>query len=367
MYVAPCQRLHPLRDRAPLDAGVRYGLPNALRLPMRYLDTTPVHDPTLNLALEEHVLRTFPDDEDYVLFYVNEPSIIIGRNQNTLEEINAAYVDAHDIHVVRRVSGGGAVYHDTGNLNFSFITDYAPDRLNNFAHFTRPVIHALNDLGVPAELQGRNDIVVNGRKVSGNAQYSTGRRMFSHGTLLFDSTLSEVSRALDVKQSKIESKGHKSARSRVANIAEFMDDGFTVADLRTHLLDTFKAEQDVTVYAPTESDWDAARALANEKYRTWDWNYGASPAFDVQRVRRFDEVGEVDVRLSVDDGHITDAAIYGDFLGHEDVAELATLLEGVPYRPEALHAALRDVDVSAYFGGLDRDRFVALAYASDEA
>ncbi|MFO8231875.1 MAG: lipoate--protein ligase [Longimonas sp.] len=334
---------------------------------MRYLDTTPIHDPTLNLALEEHVLRTFPNDEDYVLFYVNEPSIIIGRNQNTLEEINAAYVEANDIHVVRRVSGGGAVYHDPGNLNFSFITDYAPDRLNNFTHFTRPVIHALNDLGVPAELKGRNDIVVNDRKVSGNAQYSTGKRMFSHGTLLFDSDLSEVSHALNVKQSKIESKGHKSARSRVANIAEFLDDAFTVADLRTHLLDTFKAEQDVTVYEPTESDWNAARTLADEKYRTWDWNYGASPAFDVQRTRRFDDVGEVDVRLSVDDGRITEATIYGDFLGHRAVDDLEADLEGVSYRPEALHDALSEVDVSAYFGGLDRDRFVALVYAGDEA
>lgn len=334
---------------------------------MRYLDTTPTTDPTLNLALEEHVLRTFPDDEDYVLFYINEPSIIIGRNQNTLEEINAEYVEENGIHVVRRVSGGGAVYHDTGNLNFSFITDYAPDRLNNFTHFTKPVIHALNDLGVPAELKGRNDIVVDGRKVSGNAQYSTGKRMFSHGTLLFDSDLSEVSRALDVKQSKIESKGHKSARSRVANIAEFLDDDFRVDDLRTHLLNTFKAEQDVTVYDPTDADWEAAKTLAETKYRTWDWNYGASPAFDVQRTRRFDDVGEVDVRLSVDDGRITEATIYGDFLGHRDVTDLETQLEGVPYRPEALDDALHDVDVASFFGGLDRDRFVALVYASDEA
>ncbi len=334
---------------------------------MRYLDTTPVHDPTLNLALEEHVLRTFPDDEDYVLFYVNEPSIIIGRNQNTLEEINAAYVDENDIHVVRRVSGGGAVYHDPGNLNFSFITDYAPDRLNNFTHFTRPIIHALNDLNVPAELKGRNDIVVNDRKVSGNAQYSTGTRMFSHGTLLFDSDLGEVTNALDVKQSKIESKGHKSARSRVANIAEFLDDSFTVTDLRTHLLDAFKEEQDVTVYEPTEADWDAARTLADAKYRTWDWNYGASPDFDVQRTRRFGDVGEVDVRLSVGDGCITEVTIYGDFLGHHDVSDLEAELEGIPYRPEALHDALSDVDVPAYFGGLDRDRFVALVYAGDKA
>lgn len=333
---------------------------------MRYIDTTPVNDPTLNLALEEHVLRTFPDDEDYVVFYINEPSIIIGRNQNTLEEINARYVEENDIHVVRRVSGGGAVYHDFGNLNFSFITDYAPDRLNNFEHFTRPVVHALNELGVPADLKGRNDIVVNNRKVSGNAQYSTGRRMFSHGTLLFDSDLGEVTRALDVKQSKIESKGHKSARSRVANISEFLQDAFTMHDLRKHLLESFKETQDVSVYTPAEADWEAARALADEKYRTWNWNYGASPAFDVQRVRRFD-IGEVDVRLNVDNGTIQQATIYGDFLGHGNVEHLADRLEGVSYRRDAIADALSDVDVSDYFGGLRQADFVDLVYAGDEA
>lgn len=333
---------------------------------MRYIDTTPNTDPTLNLALEEHVLRTFPDDEDYVLFYVNEPSIIIGRNQNTLEEINAAYVEEQDIHVVRRVSGGGAVYHDHGNLNFSFITDYAQDRLNNFEPFTRPVVQALRDLGVPAELKGRNDLVADDRKISGNAQYSTGQRMLSHGTLLFDSELSEVSRALDVKQSKIESKGHKSARSRVANISDFLDDPITIGDLREHVLTFFRDAQDATRYTPTEEDWAAAEELANEKYRTWDWNYGASPSFNVQRTRRFD-IGEVDVRLDVENGTIANATIYGDFLGHADVSDLEDTLEGVAYRPDALTDALADVSVEAYFGGLDRSTFVDLVYADDEA
>ncbi|NBB85422.1 MAG: lipoate--protein ligase [Bacteroidetes bacterium] len=333
---------------------------------MRYIDTTPTTDPTLNLAMEEHVLRSFPAEEDYVVFYVNEPSIIIGRNQNTLEEINAAYVEANDIHVVRRISGGGAVYHDHGNLNFSFITDYAMNRLNNFQHFTRPVIEALDALGVPAELQGRNDIVVDGRKVSGNAQYSTGSRMFSHGTLLFDSNLGEVQHALEVKQGKIESKGHKSVRSRVANIVEFLDDdSLTVEDLRAHLLASFKAAQDVTVYEPTDADWAAAEELAEAKYRTWAWNYGASPDFDVQRARRFD-IGEVDIRLNISDGRIQEIAIFGDFLGHADVAALEEQLQGTPYRLDTLTAALDDTDVPSYFGGLSQQDFLQILYARDE-
>src|SRR5690554_2341039 len=161
---------------------------------MIFIDNEGNNDPHLNLALEEYIVRNFKD-KDYLLFYINEPSIIIGRNQNTLEEINQSYVEENGIHVVRRISGGGAVYHDLGNLNFSFITNYDKKSLNNFRKFTEPIINVLQSLEVNAELKGRNDIVADGRKISGNAQFSTAKRMFSHGTLLFDSNLSEVANA----------------------------------------------------------------------------------------------------------------------------------------------------------------------------
>src|SRR5699024_9309438 len=166
----------------------------------------------------------FGEQDTYLLFYINKPSIIIGRNQNTIEEINTKYVDENDIKVVRRLSGGGAVYHDEGNLNFSFITKDDGDSFQNFAKFTQPVVEALNKIGVPAELKGRNDLAANGRKISGNAMFSTKGRMFSHGTLMLDSEIENVVSALNVKQEKIESKGIKSIRSRVANISEFLDD-----------------------------------------------------------------------------------------------------------------------------------------------
>jgi lipoate-protein ligase A len=185
---------------------------------MLFVDNENQNDASINLAIEEYLIRNIALEDEILLFYINGPSIIIGRNQNTVEEINVDHVRANDIKVVRRLSGGGAVYHDLGNLNFSFIAPNSTDNFHNFRKFTQPVIDVLQAMGVPAELSGRNDIVVAGRKISGNAQYVSGPRMVSHGTLLWNTKLNVVAESLRVKQAKIESKGIKSVRSRVANI-----------------------------------------------------------------------------------------------------------------------------------------------------
>ena len=203
---------------------------------MLFIDNKGITDPRINLAIEEYALKSLDINETYLLFYINKPSIIIGKNQNTIEEINTDYVESQGIHVVRRLSGGGAVYHDLGNLNFSFITKDDGDSFHNFRKFTEPVIAALQKLGVNAELSGRNDILAEGRKISGNAQFSTRGRMFSHGTLLFNSEMDHVVSALKVRKDKIESKGIKSIRSRVANISEFLTEEIDIETFRSLLL-----------------------------------------------------------------------------------------------------------------------------------
>lgn len=329
---------------------------------MIFVDNEGVTDPRVNLAVEEFLLRRLATPEDVLLFYVNAPSIIIGRNQNTLEEINREYVEAHGIHVVRRLSGGGAVYHDLGNLNFSFITHSADENFHNFRKFTAPVIRVLQSLGVPAELGGRNDILAGGRKISGNAQYIAAQRMVSHGTLLFDSDLSHVAEALNVKASKIESKGIKSVRSRVTNIVEFLPAPMDLAEFRARLLSGIFAGADpIPQYRLTTADWQAIHALARERYMRWEWNFGRSPDFNIQKSRRFPG-GEIDARIDVAQGLIRTIKFYGDFFGRGDVAELERRLTGVRYEPGALAEALKDIDVAQYIAGLTREDLVGLLY-----
>lgn len=332
---------------------------------MIFIENEGNTNPKLNLALEEYILRNFSADHDYLLFYINQPSIIIGRNQNTLEEINQNYVTDHNIHIVRRVSGGGAVYHDFGNLNFSFITNHDVKSLNNFKKFTAPVIKVLKQLGLDAELKGRNDIQVAEKKISGTAQFSTGKRMVSHGTLLLDTDLGEVVNALNVKMSKIQSKGHKSVRSRVANISEFLSEPLSITDFRQLVLEgLYEESEPFETYHLTPEEWKAVHQLKEEKYDTWDWNYGRSPKFNIQRSKRF-PIGEIDLRIFVEKGLIKDFKIFGDFFGKEPVASLEQLLIGVRYDQEEISKALNDIEIEEYFGAISKDDFLELIYGED--
>ncbi len=333
---------------------------------MIFIENEGNTNPKLNLALEEYALRNFSADNDYLLFYINEPSIIIGRNQNTLEEINHNYVEENNIHIVRRVSGGGAVYHDFGNLNFSFITNHDVKSLSNFKKFTAPVIKVLNNLGLDAELKGRNDIEVGEKKISGTAQFSTGKRMVSHGTLLLNTDLGEVVNALNVKMSKIQSKGHKSVRSRVANISEFLKNPLTIEEFRELVLKgLYEENEPFETYHLTPEQWKSVHQLKEEKYDTWDWNYGRSPKFNIQRNKRF-SIGEIDLRIFVEKGYIKDFKIFGDFFGKDPVEQLEQLLIGVRYKLEDITTVLKNIDLQEYFGDLSKADFIALVYGEDE-
>jgi lipoate---protein ligase len=331
---------------------------------MLFVDNLDNTDASQNLALEEYVLRHRMADDDLLLFYVNAPAIIIGRNQNTIEEIAPDVVAERGIRVVRRVSGGGAVYHDLGNLNFSFMTRDVSGRFNRYDRFNGPVVDVLHDLGVPAEIGGRNDILVGGRKISGNAQFATPDRMFSHGTLLVHSNLDDVTAALRPKPGKVESKGVKSIRSRVANINEFLvqpvgidDFALSVYELRERILERLFGTRDrgsIPTLALSDDDWARVRELQATKYGAWSWNYGENPPSNVQRAQRF-PAGEIDFRFDVQQGLIAGLRIFGDFMGRADVAELEVRLRGVVYERTAMVSALGDADLATYFGDVSRE------------
>lgn len=326
------------------------------------------HDPRVNLAIENYLLDEMRTDEPILLFYINEPSIIVGRNQNTIEEINQKYVEEHGIHVVRRLSGGGAVYHDLGNLNYSFITPDDGNSFRNFAKFTEPVIKALHDLGVEgAELKGRNDLVINDMKFSGTAMYATNGRMYAHGTLMLDSDTNEVVNALKVRKDKIASKGIKSIRSRVTNIKPFLPkdkQNMTTEEFaQAILLHIFHVDTlaQVNTYQLTNEDWAKIKTYTDKYYGNWDWNYGHSPEFNLERHKRF-PVGGIDVRLDVKDGTIANAKIYGDFFGLGEIKDVEEALIGTKYEKTALEKVIADIDVQKYFGAIEKQDLLDLIY-----
>lgn len=335
---------------------------------MYFVDSKDSRNPKINLAIEHYLLKNLSLDEPILLFYINEPSIIIGRNQNTIEEINTKYVEDHNIHVVRRLSGGGAVYHDLGNLNFSFIMPDDGNSFRDFGRFTEPVIASLKQLGVEgAELKGRNDLVINDKKFSGNAMYATSGRMFAHGTIMLDNDIDAVVDALKVRADKIASKGIKSVRSRVTNIRPYLAEAYqdlTTEEFRDLLLLRIfdvKDRSEVKEYHLTDEDWKKIHEISDEYYGNWDWNYGKSPKFETVRRERF-PIGSIEFKLNVEKGYIKEIKVHGDFFGLGEISDVEEKLTGIQYTPEAIRQAFDQIDVKKYFGNVEEEALVSLLY-----
>lgn len=316
---------------------------------MIYLETGTT-DPYFNLAFEEYVFEQMDRSRSYFILWQNENTIVVGKHQNTYEEINQPYVEEHGIRVVRRLSGGGAVYHDSGNLNYTFIVDKdaAPDF--NFKVFTVPVIKTLERLGVKAEFTGRNDLTIDGKKFSGNAQYVKRGRIMHHGCIMLDSNLEVVANALKVREAKFQSKGVKSVRSRVTTINAHAPRPITMEEFKGLLKRYILEAEGLEPMALTPEQLQEVRRLRDEKYATWEWNYGASPAYDVRVEERFD-FGLVTVYLQADRGRIQGVRIYGDFFSSAELSELEAALVGLPL-DENLAAALERLDVGRYIQGM---------------
>ena len=310
---------------------------------------SPSNDPYFNLALEQHLFDTVGQTQAIFMLWQNDNTIVVGRHQNTVAEINADFVREHGVKVVRRLSGGGAVYHDLGNLNFTFIADAGEGASLDLLLFCRPVAQALGELGVVAEITGRNDIAIEGKKFSGNAQYKRNGRVMHHGTIMFDSDLDMVSAALKVTDDKIASKGVKSVRSRVTNVRPYLSAETTLEEFKAVLVRSLFGTQDPPRYTLTQADLDAVNALRERRYATWEWNYGQSPKFNLRKERRLEGVGRLELYLEVTDGRVTGLETYGDFFGEGENQELSAALRGCPLEETALLSALRGVDVERCF------------------
>lgn len=316
------------------------------------------NDPAYNTALELYAFEELAKKDNVFMLWINQPCIVVGKNQNTRQEIDQKYCDEHDIKIVRRVSGGGAVYHDLNNLNYTIISNEDKDADFNFKSMSQPVLDALADMGVNAEFTGRNDLQIGDQKFCGNAQYIKGRRVMHHGCMMFDVDLSILSKALTVSKDKIESKGKTSVRARVTNIKDHLpDQSLTVQDYVNKLRDHMDKTYGMTEYVLTEEDEKRIQSIKAEKNDSWDWVYGTNPDFNIQRNRRLPS-GKVEAHINVVHGIIEDIKFFGDFFGVKDVAELADMLKGVKYDRQSVAEVINKVEIKEYFMGISNEEAI---------
>ena len=312
-------------------------------------------NPYLNLAIEEYLFKK--SKEDVFILWQNEPTVVIGKNQNAYTEVNNEYAKAHDIHVARRISGGGAVYHDAGNVNYTYISESSDSGID-FLKFTAPIIKALDSMGVKVMLSGRNDLVTkDGRKISGNAEHCESGRVLHHGTLLFDTDVETMSAVLNVDTKKLNSKGIKSVRSRVTSVKQLLNKELSVEEFIESLASFIIREYSPEMISPPI---DHEVELLHQRNASFEWIYSDRSfltSYDIVYKKRFD-FGSVALSLKMNGEIIDSARFEGDFFAKSDVSELERFFVGKTR--EELINIVRNIDLSDFIYGMSAEDFTEL-------
>lgn len=317
-------------------------------------------DPYFNIATDEFIFKHI--EEDCFMLWRNDNAIIIGKHQNTLAEINVDYVREKGIKVVRRLSGGGAVYHDLGNLNFSFTRTGDSDEMVDFQRYTKPILYVLKSLGVNAKFEGRNDLTIDGKKFSGNAEHVVKNKILHHGTLLFSSRMVDISGALKVNPLKYKDRGVKSVPNRVTNISDHLKENITLEQFTDKVMDYITSTfEDARMYEFSEADLKKIQEIRDTKYSTWEWNYGYSPEYDFTNGVRTPG-GTLEMHMNVSKGIITDVRIHGDFFHIKDIAPIESALENVRHEETEIRKVLQQFDLREYFSNISEDDLISVMF-----
>lgn len=321
---------------------------------------SPNTDPYFNLASEEYLLKC--KSEEVFLLYRNIPSIVVGKHQNTLAEINLPFVQERAIPVARRISGGGTVFHDLGNLNFAFITNEKEGELVNYRKATAPVIEAMRQMGLEVQLGKRNELLLNGLKISGTASHVFKHRALHHGTLLFSSEMENLASALKAARNRFSDKAVKSVRSKVTNIKGHLPESMEMEEFQTHLFEAIcSGLKGAIPYEYSETDLKEIRNLTDTRFSTWEWNFGYSPKYQFTKSLSFDS-GRVDLHMNVEKGVIKEMKIEGDFISEKGIRYLEELMTGSIHDPETLRMRLSRIEIAEYISGMKNEEFLSLMF-----
>ena len=331
---------------------------------MLYIES-PSNDPSFNLALEQYVFDHMDKNQEYFMLWQNTNTVVIGKNQNAFAEVNQKIADQKNISVVRRLSGGGAVYHDLGNLNFTFILDAKDASDIDIRLFCQPIAELLHSLNVPAEINGRNDITIEGKKFSGNSQYLKQGRIMHHGTLMYNSDLTVVADVLNVSADKFHSKAAKSVKSRVTNIAPYLPNEITFEKFKSLLLQHILKTDIIKPYIFSKEEIATIEKIKKERYDLWEWNFGQSPVCQIIKSRRFEGCGKIEIHMNTKDGIITDIQFWGDFFSAQDPDFLTKKLVGIKLEKENLQNCISQLPIEQYFHGLNAQDFIDLLLQSE--
>ncbi len=319
-------------------------------------------NPYFNLAFEEYFLRYVDLDDTIFSLWRNKPSVVIGKHQNTFKEINHKFVSEHNILVARRITGGGTVYHDFGNLNFTLITKVDHFDIMDIKAYIIPIVQVLNKMGINAQLSERNSITIDGKKISGTAEAFTNKKLLCHGTLLFDTDINALNKALKVEEEKIESKSVKSVPGEVANIKDFLNKKYDILNFENEILTQISSDIPFREYSLNENDIKNIKKLAKEKFSIWNWIYGESPPFTIRNTKKF-PFGNITFSADIERGAVVKKICFkGDIINFSNISYIEELLRGKKFERNTFKKILKNIKISKYFRNITLDEVLSLLF-----